>query len=183
MARCVREGEEMSVEKLVENLVNAAFYWGRSGGTMQKLDSVDVARAALLSHVAGLRDELERQKLGVAVMLTSIGQQEYVTQLRAENERLKLRILDADALADAVTLMIQRNALDSRSLAGDALLDYRDPPQGARLDAIQQLEQRNAELRAAALSVLEAWGRGDERSIIHGLLESAIEKLRRNVQG
>ncbi len=38
----------------------------------------------------------------------------------------------ADALADAVASLIERGIIGSRSPAGDALLDYRDPPQGDR---------------------------------------------------
>lgn len=55
--------------------------------------------------------------------------------IRAAIERLKtpapLSPFDrraADNLADEVAVLVLRGAIDSRSLVGDALLDYRDPP-------------------------------------------------------
>jgi hypothetical protein len=36
--------------------------------------------------------------------------------------------ISADRLADEVAVLVRRGVIDSRSLAADALLDYRDPP-------------------------------------------------------
>ena len=52
----------------------------------------------------------------------------------------------ADALADEVAALITRRVLDPRSAAGDALLDYRDPPRTPRSDRLAELER---DLRAA----------------------------------
>ncbi len=48
----------------------------------------------------------------------------------------------ADALADEVAACVVRRELDSRSPAGDALLDYRNPPTTPRSDRLAALETR-----------------------------------------
>lgn len=75
----------------------------------------------------------------------------------------------ADKLADEVAVLIQRGRLDSRSAAGDALLDYRNPPRNERSDRIADLEaevksacqalqdeQCESEMQAARVKELEA---------------------------
>ena len=46
----------------------------------------------------------------------------------------------ADALADEVEVLVKTGVIDSRSPAGDALLDYRDPPSSDRADRLEQLQ-------------------------------------------
>ena len=72
-------------------------------------------------------------------------------ELRAIADPMKLRC--ADALADEVAVLVRRKVIDPRSPAGDALLDYRDPPSSPRADRLAELErdrdawkQRAAEL-------------------------------------
>jgi hypothetical protein len=68
-------------------------------------------------------------------------------EARAEAERLRnerngpltTKLRAADALADAVAAMVSLRQIDARSLAGDALLDYRDPPRSERSDALAAL--------------------------------------------
>jgi hypothetical protein len=63
--------------------------------------------------------------------------------LRADRTGMKIRA--ADALADEVQVLIRRNVIDVRSPAGDALLDYRDPPnteRGDRLAAAEEAKER-----------------------------------------
>ena len=43
---------------------------------------------------------------------------------------------DADILADEVAVLIKRGVIDSRSICGDALLDYRNPPSSERSDRL-----------------------------------------------
>ncbi len=54
----------------------------------------------------------------------------------------------ADALADEVSVLIERKVVDTRSPAADALLDYRDPPTSPRADRIVELEDTVKELQA-----------------------------------
>ena len=51
----------------------------------------------------------------------------------------------ADALADEVAVLIRRKVIDARSPAGDALLDYREPPSSPRADRLAELEVKLAE--------------------------------------
>ena len=48
----------------------------------------------------------------------------------------------ADALADEVAVLIRRTIIDARSPAGDALIDYREPPQTERSERIATLEKQ-----------------------------------------
>lgn len=50
----------------------------------------------------------------------------------------------ADALADEVGVLIYRKVIDARSPAGDALLDYRQPPSSPRADRLAGLEAQVA---------------------------------------
>jgi hypothetical protein len=76
----------------------------------------------------------------------------------------------ADALADEVALLIIRKAIDSRSPAADALLDYRDPPegQGGRLAIAEDAAERWCRVATRAetntAGAIAAWlaGYGDE---------------------
>lgn len=56
----------------------------------------------------------------------------------------------AEALADEVAVLVERKAIDSRSPAADALLDYRDPPRSVRADRIATLEGKLAAAEARA---------------------------------
>lgn len=68
--------------------------------------------------------------------------------LRADRDTAELIARDngpwtrkgADRLADEVAVLIRRGVLDARSPAGDALQDYRDPPQTDRADRIASQE-------------------------------------------
>ena len=48
---------------------------------------------------------------------------------------------DADRLADEVAILVRWHKLDARSPAGDALLDYRDPPSSERADRLVVVEE------------------------------------------
>lgn len=76
----------------------------------------------------------------------------------------------AEALADEVAALVRRGALDARSPAADALLDFRDPPSSPRADRLASLGGRAArvmefaadlEREAASLRELAAEA-GDE---------------------
>ncbi len=71
-----------------------------------------------------------------------------------ERDLLKLRINDADRLADEVAALVTRRVLDSRSAAADALLVYRETPRTERSDRIAALEAENAKLREALSAFL-----------------------------
>lgn len=82
---------------------------------------------------------------------------------RAEGER---RRVDADRLADEVAVLVHRGTLDARSPAGDALLDYREPPATPRADRIvaleaevQRLTEDRDEARVALRSFRDEQGR------------------------
>lgn len=47
----------------------------------------------------------------------------------------------ADRLADEVAVLVRRKIIDARSPAGDALLDYREPPPSERSDRMADLER------------------------------------------
>jgi hypothetical protein len=68
-------------------------------------------------------------------------------QLRERVAELEKRVPDepfdkrcADALADEVAVLVRNRAIDSRSPAADALLDYRNPPSTLRADRLAELE-------------------------------------------
>lgn len=54
----------------------------------------------------------------------------------------------ADILADEVAVLVRRRVIDARSPAGDALLDYRDPPPTDRSDRLAQVEADRDRLQA-----------------------------------
>ena len=62
----------------------------------------------------------------------------------------------AEALADAVEAMVRCGALDARSLAADALLDYRDPHTSERADQLvaahQEIEQLQTQLAGCGVA-------------------------------
>lgn len=70
--------------------------------------------------------------------------------LRAELNELKWKVRAADAMADAVAVLVQIRKIDSRSRAADALLDYRDPPRDERTDAMAIMESELATAKADA---------------------------------
>lgn len=107
-------------------------------------------------------------ELVLATLSTAWHDEATIDDLRAENARLwdenaelrrrPLRTFDqlaADRLADEVAVLVHRRFLDSRSPAGDALLDYRDPPSSSRADRMASLENQIAQIEAK-LSHLEA---------------------------
>lgn len=59
-----------------------------------------------------------------------------LAQLKARIPREPFDVRCADALADEVAVLIKSGRLDTRSPAGDALLDYRNPPMTTRADAL-----------------------------------------------
>lgn len=61
-------------------------------------------------------------------------------------ELLRLR-RDGGRLGDEVQALIQRKVIDVRSPAGDALLDFRDPPRTERGDRLATVDAEVAELR------------------------------------
>ncbi|HKP08326.1 MAG TPA: hypothetical protein VJU58_13820 [Microbacterium sp.] len=66
-------------------------------------------------------------------------------------EKRPLRTFDhvaGDRLADEVAVLVRRRVIDARSPAGDALLDYRDPPTTARADRLAEIERAHAALSA-----------------------------------
>jgi len=69
---------------------------------------------AEIDDLAAERDELERD----------------AEQHRLVMPREPFDVRCADALADEVALLVIRKVIDSRSPAADALLDYRNPPEG-----------------------------------------------------
>lgn len=107
---------------------------------------------------AATADQQSRPK---PVLSYQQGVQKLVGELRAEREVL-LAQLDAlrkeplrtmkdraaDHLADEVQVLVQRRVIDSRSPAGDALLDYREPVRSKRGDRLTELEAELARLRA-----------------------------------
>lgn len=74
----------------------------------------------------------------------------------------------ADALADEVAALIRRRELDARSPAGDALLDYRDPPQTSRSDRLAALDGQ---------LVNEAAIREEERGAVAVRLDASIDRV------
>ena len=56
--------------------------------------------------------------------------------------------LGADRLADEVEALVRRGILDARSPAGDALLDYREPPISGRGDRLARADARIEALEA-----------------------------------
>lgn len=70
-------------------------------------------------------------------------------RLRAIETDMLLSLRGAERLADEVAALIQQGRIGSRSAAGDALLDYRNPPRNPRSDRIAELEAENEQLRAA----------------------------------
>jgi hypothetical protein len=66
--------------------------------------------------------------------------------LKAQMPRNPFDVRCADALADEVAVLIRRRLLDSRSPAGDALLDYRNPPTNPRVDRLARLDETIARL-------------------------------------
>lgn len=74
-----------------------------------------------------------------------------VATLQGENARMKaiLGSFDkrcADALADEVAVLVRRQVIDARSPAGDALLDYRNPPSTPRADRLTTLQAKVEEM-------------------------------------
>ena len=63
--------------------------------------------------------------------------------------------LCADRLADEVAVLVRRGALDSRSPAADALLDYREPPSSSRADRLAEACRLLEEARAQLLQTLD----------------------------
>lgn len=66
----------------------------------------------------------------------------------ATKERSTFDRVGADRLADEVAVLVRRGTIDARSPAGDALLDYRDPPSTPRADRLASLESALEEARA-----------------------------------
>lgn len=93
-----------------------------------------------------------REILSPVLTFTAIEPETMVTivaaalHVRSRANGFKLRA--ADALADEVAGLIRRRELDARSPAGDALLDYREPPQTERADRLAAMDQDLGRLRA-----------------------------------
>jgi len=64
----------------------------------------------------------------------------------------------ADRLADEVAVLIRRHVIDARSPAGDALLDFRDPPQSERSDRLWLLEAERDALAAKVQAAMAEIG-------------------------
>ncbi len=78
---------------------------------------------------------------------TLVGRQRAeLARVRAMLPREPFDVRCADALADAVDVLVQRKVIDSRSPAADALLDYRNPPSTPRST---QLATAQADLQTA----------------------------------
>lgn len=75
-----------------------------------------------------------------------------VERLRARLPREPFDVRCADALADEVAALIRNKVLDPRSPAGDALLDYRNPPSTPRADRLAKAEAEVERLREALLA-------------------------------
>lgn len=69
-------------------------------------------------------------------------------------ELLRLRC-DAGRLGDEVQALIQRKVIDVRSPAGDALLDFRDPPRTARGDRLAATDAEMERLKTWSASAQE----------------------------
>lgn len=78
------------------------------------------------------------------------------------------RLRAAEALADAVQLMIDRKQINPRSFAGDALLDFRNPPQRPGSDAL-----------ATAVGLLERIMEEPLRQPLFDDVEAFLGKLKR----
>ena len=59
-------------------------------------------------------------------------------------------MLDAEALAYEVAVLVRSRAIDPRSPAGDALLCYRDPPSSERADRLAAADRKLGALRLLA---------------------------------
>ena len=86
----------------------------------------------------------------------------------------------ADALADAVDVLVQRKEIDSRSPAADALLDYRHPPSTARSNRMAVLESWRASACKVIQNVLD---NTDPRTHPHGLDALTLRTARTFLQG
>jgi hypothetical protein len=82
-----------------------------------------------------------------------------VRHLQARVPREPFDVRCADAMADAVDVLVRTKVIDARSPAADALIDYRNPPTTPRSDRILDLESTITELRdllTNAITMLEA---------------------------
>ena len=93
-------------------------------------------------------------------------------EARAEAARLQR---DGDRLADEVAALVRLRELDPRSPAGDALLDYREPPSSPRADRLAATERRaeDAERRAE-----DAERRAEDAEKLFALADAELQALR-----
>lgn len=112
-----------------------------TGGEMRKaLPATDVAEAReLLSPILAL---------GVTERETMVTLVAAALFMRSRANGFKVRA--ADSLADEVAALIRLRQIDARSPAGDALLDYREPPQTERSERLAYLETETQRLKTLA---------------------------------
>lgn len=105
------------------------------------------------------RAEAETSPDEVAVvrrLADGLGGAERLAVVSVLAELLRLR-RDGGRLGDEVQALIQRKVIDVRSPAGDALLDFRDPPRTERGDRLAALEERMDAMRGVG----NAWPLAD----------------------
>lgn len=103
----------------------------------------------LQEETCRLREELERVAANRAELVEDVASA--VAERDAKHaEVIRLR-QDAGRLADEVQVLIQRRVLDARSPAGDALLDFREPPRSERGDRLVELEDALSAERVEAI--------------------------------
>jgi hypothetical protein len=141
---------DLCAQRLVNDVPNllaeiARLQFDLGHATSHEGDHLSKASRRMVDTVMGDRDALRAA----------------VARLRTEVEQLSkrpLRTFDhigGDRLADEVAVLIRRKAIDARSPAGDALLDYREPPSTERADRMAVLETENERLAADVLRLTE----------------------------
>ena len=151
------------IERLVREAVRrACLAVERTAATAVRIEQLDaIVDRAVQESLAAMADQLEAA--------------------RAEVERQAkrpLRTFDqiaADRLADEVAVLVRRKVIDARSPAGDALLDYRDPPPSPRADRMAMLE-RERDAALADLARLSAELKAARARIVE--LETALAQVR-----
>lgn len=84
----------------------------------------------------------------------------------------------ADRLADEVAVLIQLGRLDARGPAGDALLDYRDPPRNERTDRLTHLEAELAASKEEIAALHRELDKGREQFHRLSISHDMISKLK-----
>jgi rubrerythrin len=145
---------EHRVAELKGGLADRVDRHDRDGKALiRAIDARDAMRSALLGILrwifpdGGIGDPVKAAEAAEAVVREW---REELDRLRQTASEQATKVRDADRLADAVAGMVTSGRLSSRSVAADALLDYRNPPRTEQSDLIGKLEAELEQLRAAA---------------------------------